>query len=385
MSFIKNLFSSPSAPAAPNPAALAAAQGAANAETARLQGRMNRMDTYTPFGSVTYTDMGDDRFRVDQTLSPENQALYDQQMNLGQGMLGLAEGAMGNLPTDAFSLEGAPAYQTGIDYSGLQGIPGAGDFESARQAAADAAFSRVMDRLNPQFDKQQEALQTQLANQGIMLGSEGYTTAMDDFGRRRSDAGIAAGYDSIAAGEAMRQGLFANALQTRGQQLGERTFDMNAINQARQNYLNEQVMSRNQQINELAALLQGQGAIQSPTRMTGPQTGVAPTDVTGAYSLAAGIDANNYNQQMGTQQAAIGALANLGGSAITAYSDRRLKKNIQKIAHWKGFDVYRYNYIWGGETQIGVMAQDVLERIPEAVVQVGDWLAVDYGKLWRAA
>ena len=316
MSFIKNLFSSPSAPAAPNPAALAAAQGAANAETARLQGRMNRMDTYTPFGAVTYTDMGDDRFRVDQTLSPENQALYDQQMNLGQGMLGLAEGAMGNLPTDAFSLEGAPAYQTGIDYSGLQGIPGAGDFESARQAAADAAFSRVMDRLNPQFDQQQEALQTQLANQGIMLGSEAYTTAMDDFGRRRSDAGIAAGYDAISAGEAMRQGLFANALQTRGQQLGERTFDMNAANQARQQYLNEQLMARNQNINELAALLQGAPAIQGPQPMSGGQVGVAPTDVTGAYGLASGLAQGNYAQQMGQQNAALGGLTSLGGIGL---------------------------------------------------------------------
>jgi hypothetical protein len=119
--------------------------------------------------------------------------------------------------------------------------------------------------------------------------------------------------------------------------------------------------------------------------MSGPQTGVAPTDVTGAYALASGIGANNYNQAMGTQQAGIGALANLGGAGIEKYSDKRLKKNIQKIANWKGFDVYSYNYIWGGETQIGVMAQDVLERIPEAVVQVGDWLAVDYGKLWRAA
>ena len=319
------------------------------------------------------------------TTNSSEMVKYDQNVAIGKGMLGLAQGAIGNFPTDAFTLEGAPAYQTGISYDGLEAIPGAGDFGAASQAASDAAFNRVMNRLNPQFDQQQEALQTQLANQGIALGSDAYTTAMDDFARRRSDAGIAAGYDSIAAGEAMRQGLFANALQTRGQQLGERTFDMNAINQARQNYLNEQVMSRNQQINELAALLQGQGAIQSPTMMTGPQTGVTPTDVTGAYSLAAGIDANNYNQQMGTQQAAIGALANLGGSAITAYSDRRLKKNIQKIAHWKGFDVYRYNYIWGGKAQIGVMAQDVLERMPEAVVQVGDWLAVDYGKLWRAA
>ena len=137
MSFIKNLFSSPSPPAAPNPQALAAAQAAANADTARLQGRLNRMDTYTPFGSVTYSDLGDDRYSITQTLSPDQQALYDQSVGIGKGMLGLAEGAIGNFPTDAFSLEGAPAYQTGIDYSGLESIPGAGDFGAAKPLAVD--------------------------------------------------------------------------------------------------------------------------------------------------------------------------------------------------------------------------------------------------------
>ena len=264
--------------------------------------------------------MGDDRTRVDQTFSPTTQALYDQQMDIGGDMLGLAEGAISNFPTEAFSLEGAPAYQTGIDYSGLQAIPGQDDFAGASQAASDAAFNRVMDRLNPQFNLQQEALETQLANQGIGRGSEAYTRAMDEFGRRRSDAGIAAGYDSISAGEAMRQGLFANALQTRGQQLGERTFDMNAINQARQTYLNEQLTGRNQQINELAALLQGGPAIQTPTPMSGGQVNVAPTNVTGAYGLASGLNQNNYAQQVSAANAAMGGLANLGGMALVAGS-----------------------------------------------------------------
>ena len=118
----------------------------------------------------------------------------------------------------------------------------------------------------------------------------------------------------------MRQGLFANALQTRGQQLGERTFDMNAINQARQTYLNEQLTGRNQQINELAALLQGGPAIQTPTPMSGGQVNVAPTNVTGAYGLASGLNQNNYAQQVSAANAAMGGLANLGGMALVAGS-----------------------------------------------------------------
>ena len=316
MSFIRNLFSSPSAPSYPDPAQTIAAQSASNEATARLQAGLNRPDVYGPGGSTTWTDLGNDRWRSDVTLSPASQALYDQQMGIGGGMLGLAEGAVGQLPTEAFTLEGAPAYQSGIDYANLESIPGLGDFETSRQAAADAAFNRVMDRLNPQYDDQQRALETQLANEGFMRGSEGYTRAMDEFSRRRGDMGIAAGYDAIQAGEAMRQGLFANAMQTRGQGIGERVFDYNAANQARQQYLNEQLMQRNQQINELAAMLQGAPAIQGPAPMSGGQVTVQPTDVTGAYGLAQAANQNAYNQQMAQQSAAMGGLTSLGGAAI---------------------------------------------------------------------
>ena len=40
--------SSPRAPAAPDPYATAAAQGAMNKETAETQARLNRVDEYTP-------------------------------------------------------------------------------------------------------------------------------------------------------------------------------------------------------------------------------------------------------------------------------------------------------------------------------------------------
>jgi hypothetical protein len=43
--------------------------------------------------------------------------------------------------------------------------------------------------------------------------------------------------------------------------------------------------------------------------------------------------------------------------------------------------VYRFKYIWGGSEHIGVMAQEVLKVIPEAVSKIGRYLAVDYGRL----
>ena len=76
MSFIKNMFSTPTPPPVPNAGQIAAAQGAANEDVARTTARLNRADTYTPFGSVTFTDQGDDRYRIDQTLSPAPQSIY---------------------------------------------------------------------------------------------------------------------------------------------------------------------------------------------------------------------------------------------------------------------------------------------------------------------
>ena len=102
MEFYKKFVFITSPPSAPNPQSIIGAQGASNEATARLNAQLNRMDTYTPFGSVTYTDMGDDRTRVDQTFSPTTQALYDQQMDIGGDMLGLAEGAISNFPNRSF-------------------------------------------------------------------------------------------------------------------------------------------------------------------------------------------------------------------------------------------------------------------------------------------
>jgi hypothetical protein len=55
--FFSSLYhkDSPSAPPAPDYAGAAQAQGAANVETARIQGRMNNPNVYTPYGSQTVT------------------------------------------------------------------------------------------------------------------------------------------------------------------------------------------------------------------------------------------------------------------------------------------------------------------------------------------
>lgn len=89
--------------------------------------------------------------------------------------------------------------------------------------------------------------------------------------------------------------------------------------------------------------------------------------------------------------------ANLGGAwgdatnasyAVTApivliVSDARLKRDIALIGHLdNGLGLYRYRYLWSDAAFVGVMAQEVAAKMPDAVVVGEDgYLRVDYQKL----
>ena len=64
-----------------------------------------------------------------------------------------------------------------------------------------------------------------------------------------------------------------------------------------------------------------------------------------------------------------------------AMSDRRLKRNIERIGTWaNGLAVYAYQYLWSDEPQIGFMADEVARLHPHAVARIGEYLAVDYSE-----
>ncbi len=311
MSFIKDLFSKPQTV---DPGALLSQQAGASAETARLQARLNRPDTYTPFGSSTFEEMGDDRWRATQTLSPELQELYGTQLATGQGIGEAAQRTVGQLPTDPFSLEGVQPFRGELDYGGLTDIPGMGDFDAARVAAEEGAFSRVWDRLGTQFGEERTALQTELSQKGIPMGSEMYGKAFDRFSERKNDARTAAAYDSIAAGRDAFNNLFATSMQARQQGISERGMDVNLANQARQQEISDMLLERTQPMAELGALTQGAPAIQTPQPINMAGVGVAPPDVGGAYGVAAQQQATAQAQR----NAGLSGLFNLGSAAIMA-------------------------------------------------------------------
>jgi hypothetical protein len=78
-----------------------------------------------------------------------------------------------------------------------------------------------------------------------------------------------------------------------------------------------------------------------------------------------------------------GGSAAQGASAIMALSDRRLKADVEKLGERPdGLGVYAFRYLWSPVRHIGVMAQEVLDVKPEAVVHLpGGYMAVNYGAL----
>jgi len=72
------------------------------------------------------------------------------------------------------------------------------------------------------------------------------------------------------------------------------------------------------------------------------------------------------------------AVGSVGGAALIA-SDRRLKTDIEKVGKTNaGLPIYTYKYKGDKTTQMGVMAQDVEKKTPNAVQEVGGFKAVNY-------
>jgi len=351
-------MSKPKAPAPPDPYQTAAAQGAANKETALTEAALNRYNTFGPGGSVTWQQDSNDPTKWSQhsNMSPEQQGLYDSQTRLQQGAAGEAEKffSSGQVPN--------------LDLSGLGAMPSSDT--ATYQKVADALYGQAKSRLDPQFQQAESDQTAALAAQGITQGSKAYDREIANLGRTKNDAYNSAFNSSIQGADAALQNQFAREMSARGQRMGELTTGYNADMGSRQARMNE-IMAI---LNPGAGMPQGSGQIAA-------QVGQTPLaeSIYGSYQG----QQNAYNQKLGTYNSMLGGLASLGGSAMMRYSDRRLKKNLKRIGtHPLGLSVFTFQYLWSDDTETGVMAQDVLKVKPEAVVVTSSgYYAVDYGML----
>lgn len=288
--------SAPTPPAPPDPVALANAQAAANKDTAITQQFLNLINEQTPYGSRTFEgfidpETGQQRFRSFIDLSPETQRAFDAEQQVNIGTNELAREQLERL---------RQSLGQDFDFSNLPAAPVAND--ETRQRVEDALYNRYSGRITDQFDRDRQALEARLANQGVNVASNpaAYGRSLGILGEQRNDA----------LENAMNQAILA------GGQEQSRLFGLEGT--ARDRAIQEQAFKRNLPLNEIAALL-GTGQVGLPQFANPSQAGVAGTDVIGAQALSSGIAQQNYQSQLANNQNLLGGLFGLGGTLGGAY------------------------------------------------------------------
>jgi hypothetical protein len=203
------------------------------------------------------------------------------------------------------------------------------------QTMADALYGRATQFLQPQFDRDQASLETKLQNQGLTQGSEAYNNALGDFNRNKSQTYESAAMDAIK---------------------GSDTAQSNATSR-------------------IAQLL-------AATQETVPQSTAlgGGVDYTGAANANYKNQLDSYNAdqaQKAQQQQQMMQMAQLG---LMAFSDRRLKSDVERVGEQSGLPVYEYTIF--NRRERGFMADEVQACYPEAVFpHSSGYLMVDYAQL----
>ena len=337
----------PSAPAAPDYASAARQTAEGNLDAARAATAANRVNQYTPYGSLEYTMSGEDKYgnptwSATQKFSPDQQRLLDIQNQLSYGV-----GQLGTQGLDYVRQQ----LENPFDVSQLPSI-GINPSETYSDA--------IMRRLAPSMEQSRGKLEQQLANQGLQIGSEAYDRAMRNFDQKQNDLMLGAQTQGLQAG-----------LQARQQQLGELAY------------------RRNEPLNVLSALRTG-SQVTAPTYVNSSQQATTSgPDLLGASQMGYNAQMGDFNARQAAQGNFNSGLMSLGGAALM--SDIRTKENIKQI-HWlpNGLPVYEYEYkdefkdhpLAGHGKFVGVMAQEVEQMYPQAVVNLDNgYKAVNYGLL----
>ena len=264
----------PSAPAAPNYTAAAQATAEGNLDAARAATAANRVNQVTPYGRLDYSITGQDPYgnptwTATQSLSPAQQQLLDYQNQTSIGLGQLSNKGLGyvqNMLDTPFDTSRLPT--TGFNPS---------------QSYQDA----YMQRLNPQITQNREALQQQLANKGIDIGSEAYDRAMLTQAQRENDLLAAATTQGFGVGQ-----------------------------QARQSALQEQAFLRNEPLNTLNAVRTG-AQVQGPSFVNSAQQATTSgPDLLGASQMQYNAQMGDFNAKQAAQQNLNSGLFSLAGAGF---------------------------------------------------------------------
>ena len=307
-----------------------------------MGGAMFQPFAYTSIYGTARGQRDGDEYTFSQELTPELQALYGAGMAQAQPLL-----------SQYLTAAQQPVERFQFDQGGIQD-------RTAQYFAEQQAM------LDPVFQAERQQLTSDLFGSGrlgLQLG-----------GVQPEAAGLA---------EAQAQALTNAAMQARQMAMGEQ---QQMFGQALQGY-GTNIQAQQQQ---LANLLGGfQGAFGTAQAIGGIEQGL--------IGQAAGLEEAVRKAQYGAAQAGSALRApqrtdyGMLGGFLSGLSDVRLKENITKIGKIGDINFYSWNWSdkaieMGAENNptVGVMAQELLETMPEAVTMAEDgYYRVDYSKVFN--
>ena len=366
---------------------------------------------------------------ITQTLTPQAQQTLNSQMRVQTALANLGEVGIGNaydtlskpfVPTTTkieHDFGGYNAVPDANNYNALSTVPLQTSLDTSNLAAmpinaGTTAQDLILQRLNPTITAGDTSFKQALANQGLAPGTAAYDAAFRNRELSKNDLYNQAALQGINLDMAARQqglneqqtlGTFANTanlagaglynsamgqnygqgMQTQGTQFSQGLNKAQFQNTAQQQQLAQDLALRAQPINEVIGLMGG-SQIQLPQFQGYQGTSVAPAP-TFAGAQAQGQNAmQNYGiQQAGNNATTSGLFGALTSGAMLAskFSDRRLKSNIVQIGtHPLGIGIYEYDIF--GNRERGVMADEVVKVMPDAIVpHPSGYMMVNYGKL----
>jgi hypothetical protein len=414
----------PSAPAAPDYRGAAVETAAGNLEAARAAAAANRVNQFTPYGSLVYSQQGTfDPRAYEQAYQSYQKARQGGGLPEGYSLTDTTGGPrLAVMPREGFQFAYGPSgdrIEVPLGASDLK-APRPEDFLSApanpdqgwtarqilspeqqqlldiqnrlSQRTGGLAETGIgylentlakpfdtsklpstgfnpsqtyqeayMQRLAPQIQQGREQLQQRLANQGIDIGSTAYDRAMMQQAQRENDLLLGATTQGFGVGQ-----------------------------QARTQGLQEAAYLRNEPLNMLNALRSG-AQVQGPQFVnSAAQATTAGPDILGAAQMGYNAQMGDFNAKQAAQANLNQGLFQLGGSAMMM-SDVRLKENIKPVGVMpNGLTLYSFEYkdevkshpLAGDGIHVGVMAQEVEQVFPYAVKTLDDgYKVVDYGLL----
>lgn len=337
-------------PDAPDPYAMAGAQSKYSKEALYDSAAINQMGINMPGYNISYSgDIGDPNRQMNYNLSPEQQQLSQMLSGSAAGIAGAGGfnpdySGVSNIPqagqytpfSSAYAAQqpgqqmptpgyaGGPAIPTAGQYTpfdsqyGAGGVsmPGSGDYSAQGQAIDDQTYEALMNRIQPEQQREYDRSLTSLNVSGNPMGSEGYGWEMDRLSDRQFDQNMQAALTANQAGRAEQGRLFgqdftrhqqdqANMARLFGQDVTG--YQQNLVGQGQE--FGQQMAGRQQGVGEQGQYF-GQG-------MAGRQQGMAEQ---GQYY---GQDLAGYQQNLAAQNALFGqglaanqqGMANVGTQA----------------------------------------------------------------------